>query len=674
MPRCVVILGLVALVFLALGCGYAGSSFEQPTADAEALDSSAHAVDTGVTEPEGDSATTETSSLPVDSGSSSDATLPDTTAVDAFDAEPPDSGPVDSSAGVDTAPQTFTLGGTLTGLGSNSSVVLVNAGGAPLNVAANGSFVFPTPLTTGTAYAVTVSMQPAGETCVVTGGIGTVSDADVSVTVTCMPARLTVGGTLSGLASGDSVVLQDNGGDNLTLGNDGPFTFATGLPPGSSYAVTVLTQPGQPTQTCVVTSGTGTLLASVTTVQVMCTTIVYSIGGTLSGLPPGDTIVLQDNGGDDLSLGADGAFTFATELPIGQAYAVTVLTQPAGVAKNCTVTAGTGVVGGGDVQGVLVNCTANAYTVGGTVMGLTGGDTLLLRNNGGDSIFISSNGSFSFPTPLLSGAMYAATVTNPAVPVAETCTIAMGSGVVGTAAVTNIGVACSPTPFTVGGTLSGLGAGDTVVRQDNSGDNLPLTTNGPFVFATSVLSGAAYSVSVSTNPGNPIAQTCTVMAGAGTVGASAVTSVQVTCASPSLTVTFPSAGSTTPAGPLGTVFSNGQRFFITGQSCTESFAFPQPISTLTLAFTMQDYTDTYCSVGTLSWNVTVNGTLVGTYSWLGGTNIPGAFDIQTVMQSYSFAPVAPVGGMMSISLVATTTVCGGGNSWQWIPGGSATMQ
>ena len=41
----------------------------------------------------------------------------------------------------------------------------------------------------------------------------------------------------------------------------------------------------------------------------------YSVGGTVSGLS--GTVVLQDNGGDNLSVTANGSFTFATALPAG---------------------------------------------------------------------------------------------------------------------------------------------------------------------------------------------------------------------------------------------------------------------------------------------------------------------------------------------------------------------
>ena len=41
-------------------------------------------------------------------------------------------------------------------------------------------------------------------------------------------------------------------------------------------------------------------------------TKTYTIGGTVTGLT--STLVLQNNGGDDLTRTADGAFTFATAL------------------------------------------------------------------------------------------------------------------------------------------------------------------------------------------------------------------------------------------------------------------------------------------------------------------------------------------------------------------------
>ena len=66
----------------------------------------------------------------------------------------------------------------------------------------------------------------------------------------------------------------------------------------------------------------------------------YTIGGTVSGLS--GTVVLQDNGGDNLSVSSNGTFTFPTSLLAGQAYNVTVATNPTG--QQCTVANGSGTV------------------------------------------------------------------------------------------------------------------------------------------------------------------------------------------------------------------------------------------------------------------------------------------------------------------------------------------
>jgi len=97
--------------------------------------------------------------------------------------------------------------------------------------------------------------------------------------------RYTVGGTVSGLAAGNSVVLQKNGADDLTVAADGDFTFPAPLADGSPYAVTVLTQPTTSPQLCTVANGTGTIAgANVTTVEVTCADLVNL---TMAVLPEG---------------------------------------------------------------------------------------------------------------------------------------------------------------------------------------------------------------------------------------------------------------------------------------------------------------------------------------------------------------------------------------------------
>ena len=168
-----------------------------------------------------------------------------------------------------------------------------------------------------------------------------------------------VGGSVSGLSG--TVVLQDNGGDDLSVAASGPFTFATKVATGAPYSVAVKTNPSG--QTCTVASGSGTMgSANVTSVAVSCATAAasFSVGGSVSGLS--GTVVLQDNGGDDLSVAASGPFTFATKVATGAGYAVTVKTNPSGQA--CTVASGSGTMGSANVTSVAVTCAASTGSSG----------------------------------------------------------------------------------------------------------------------------------------------------------------------------------------------------------------------------------------------------------------------------------------------------------------------
>jgi len=80
----------------------------------------------------------------------------------------------------------------------------------------------------------------------------------------------------------------------------------------------------------------------------------YTVGGAVSGLS-GAGLVLQNNGGNDLSINANGPFTFTTRAVEHAPYDVTVLTQPSG--QTCTVTNGTGRVPAANVTDISVNCT-----------------------------------------------------------------------------------------------------------------------------------------------------------------------------------------------------------------------------------------------------------------------------------------------------------------------------
>lgn len=181
-----------------------------------------------------------------------------------------------------------------------------------------------------------------------------------------------------------------------------------------------------------------TALAS-TALLVACGGGSASLGGTLSGLPSGTTITLQNNAANNITVSANGSFWFSGTLDSGSSYAVTVLTQPVGA--SCSVTNATGTIDsyGSDVSSVTVTCTATA-SITGTVTGLASGTAVTLANSG-VTLAIASNGAFAFPGILTAGTAYSVTVSTQ--PAGQTCTVSNGAGTVVTGTATAIVVSCT---------------------------------------------------------------------------------------------------------------------------------------------------------------------------------------------------------------------------------------
>lgn len=104
-----------------------------------------------------------------------------------------------------------------------------------------------------------------------------------------LDVKYTVGGTVTGL-TGTGLVLSVNSGNNLSVAANGTFVFGSGVVKGDTYSVTVATQPTNPTQTCTVYNGSGTVsTADVGNVLVTCVQsaelayVANQTAGTISG-------------------------------------------------------------------------------------------------------------------------------------------------------------------------------------------------------------------------------------------------------------------------------------------------------------------------------------------------------------------------------------------------------
>jgi Galactose oxidase, central domain len=303
----------------------------------------------------------------------------------------------------------YTISGTVTGLTTGSTgFVLQDNAKDNLTVTANGSFTFATAIVSGKPYNVSIFTPPTSpvQTCTVASGAGTALANVSNVQITCSTGTASIGGNVVGLL-GVGLVLLNNGGDALPIATSNPFTFKTAIPIGTAYNVTISSQPRTPTQTCTVTSGSGTAAGNVGNIQITCSTGTLSVGGTVSGLAQGGTgVVLQNNGGDNISVTANGTFTMPTLVTSGSTYNITIFAQPTAPNQACTVTSGTGTAIA-NVTNIQIKCPAIFYTIGGTAVGIvgtTGG--MVIQNNLGDNLTVPGNGQFTFNTPIADASTY----------------------------------------------------------------------------------------------------------------------------------------------------------------------------------------------------------------------------------------------------------------------------
>lgn len=290
----------------------------------------------------------------------------------------------------------------------------------------------------------------------------------------------------------------------------------------------------------------------------------YTIGGTVSGLTA-NGLVLTDNGGDNLSVSSGATtFTFSQALASGATYSVAVATQPTG--ETCTVSGGSGTVSA-NVTSVSVTCTANTYTVGGTITGLAASG-LVLANNGTDNLAVAAGATkFTFSQAQLAGTAYNVTVAQQ--PSGETCAVSSGSGTV-TNTVSNVSVTCATAMYSISGSASGLTTAGLKLKFYSSGSILAVTPvssgSAPYTYSN-VPYGTTIALTIAAQPGW---ESCSAVAGdySGTV-TSNVTAEDLSCTADTPTSsTVPTTG-TTLNGPDGIAVDGSGNLYVADTTANE---------------------------------------------------------------------------------------------------------
>jgi 6-phosphogluconolactonase len=166
----------------------------------------------------------------------------------------------------------------------------------------------------------------------------------------------------------------------------------------------------------------------------------YTVGGTVDGMV-GSGMVLQNNGGDDRSISADGSFSFTTPLKDGSTYSIRVKpnSQPTNPSQTCSVSDGSGTINGAPVVNVVVSCvtgptavtvdpsgrfayaadtlgTISAYDIdssSGALNPICGGSTGITCPSAGTyptSVTVDPSGKFAYAVDTVGGYIYAYTI------------------------------------------------------------------------------------------------------------------------------------------------------------------------------------------------------------------------------------------------------------------------
>lgn len=187
--------------------------------------------------------------------------------------------------------------------------------------------------------------------------------------------QFAVQGTISGLNNAGLVLA--NGSDTLTVpAGASSFVMPQQISYGTSYNVVVQTPPAHQNCSPVAATATGSAGHTIAiAVQINCYQNAYAVGGKFSGLfanndatattaaTPRTVVLLNGTAGGQLSVSsamADtntpgaGFFNFASAVKYGDAYGVTILSQPADV--DCTLVNGSGIMPESAVSNLVLTC------------------------------------------------------------------------------------------------------------------------------------------------------------------------------------------------------------------------------------------------------------------------------------------------------------------------------
>jgi len=439
--------------------------------------------------------------------------------------------------------------GTL-GVGSELQVQ-VNAS-ETVTIATDGTYSFPTNRLSGSGYSLSV-VNAGGNiisgVCTIPSPTGVMAGPTNIVMVNCSNGFLvqgtvtSPGGTASSIiGSGTVISLTNTGGTpfatqtlNLSAGATS-FAFPTPIPGGSQYQVTVSTQPTTPNQTCALTGSTGPA----------------SISSNVSNLILDCNLPLPE-----LATSAPTNFANTTNISLSAPVSGADFRYTLGNGAQSNPTCSTGT---STTTTIPISANPNNYIKaiqcrsGWTTSGLltAGPYEMIAASPTPDKVSgtgLDQNESVNFTSTTMGAwTCYTAGTTTPTDPICSNTISTCTMGTVGSYSHPGINnqevkVRACKVDYTqstvqslsypvkdyfVRGTVSGLSGSGPILVKKNSDTDHSLLVNGSYSFPVKVASGAAYSVSVTTQPTYPW-QTCSLSNATGTVTNADITNVNLSC-------------------------------------------------------------------------------------------------------------------------------------------------
>ena len=166
----------------------------------------------------------------------------------------------------------------------------------------------------------------------------------------------TISGKAENLKS-DSLVISNNEDEEITVPEEGSFSFSKQLSFGDDYKVEIVTQPTSPEQVCTIREGSGKVRNSdISNIRLFCVVSTFTIGGQVNvehinndsqTFEFGTPLIIKNNGADDLLINQSGKFVFHTgsaeiQYEDFSEYDISIFAQPSDPDLNCALRDGTG--------------------------------------------------------------------------------------------------------------------------------------------------------------------------------------------------------------------------------------------------------------------------------------------------------------------------------------------